>query len=245
MPLGTDEDGTDDNEGPHCRNCHTGANDCFTCHTNDDRFQPAAFSAAGVATRVDVSSAYTAVTDAQVGNRSNWTPQASYRQSAVAGSAISDPCLDGGFSFPHRTLGYNMLKDELWGVDFDGQAIAAGVARTANGNTLDMMSGVATSTGTPRPADAKQAYVTSDWYYYVETRNDTSIIPAVQGDNGALVGQAAENLDSVCIDCHGDATYWNGDDDSLYVDKAGKAVPYGTYGHGDTFGWELLLKGLP
>jgi hypothetical protein len=56
MPVGTDSDGTDDNEGPHCRNCHTGGSDCFSCHTNDDRF---AFNDAN---RVDVSSAYTAVT---------------------------------------------------------------------------------------------------------------------------------------------------------------------------------------
>ncbi len=27
---------------------------------------------------------------------------------------------------------------------------------------------------------------------------------------------AAENLDSVCIDCHGDSTYWNGDDTTIY-----------------------------
>lgn len=245
MPVGTDGDGTDDNEGPHCRNCHVGANDCFTCHSNDDRYEPAVF-AGGSTTRVDISSVYTAVTDAKVSNMSNYAPPTSYRQSAVAGSAIGDPCLDGGFSFPHRTLGYNMLKDELWGVDFDGSAIAVGVARTANANTLAAASGTASSSGTPRAADASQVYVTDEWYYYLETRNSSSIIPAVQGDNTALVGVATENLDSVCIDCHGDATYWNGDDASLYTNKAGKVgTSYGDYGYGDTIGWELMLKGLP
>jgi hypothetical protein len=56
---------------------------------------------------------------------------------------------------------------------------------------------------------------------------------------------AAENLDSVCIDCHGDSTYWNGDNSSYYVDKADSTLPLGTYGSGQYGGWELLLKGLP
>ena len=237
MPIGTDGDGTDDNEGPHCRNCHTGANDCFTCHTNDDRFISTAY---GAANRVDVSSAFTANTAAKVGNQTNYSPISAYRQSATVG-AVGDPCLDGGFSFPHRTLGVNMLKDELFGVDFDGSPVAAGEVRTANANTLAANTGVDFQAG-----DAAQAFVTDDWFYYLETRNAESIIPAVQSDNPAIVGQAAENWDSVCIDCHGDATYWNGDDPSLYTFKAGKAgTSYGDYGYGDTFGWELILKGLP
>jgi len=244
MPIGTDGDGTDDNEGPHCRNCHTGANDCFTCHTNDDRFQPAVF-AGGATNRVDVSSAYTATIDAKVANQSNYAPPSAYRQSATVG-AIGEPCLDGGFSFPHRTLGVNMLKDELFGVDFDGTPIAAGQVRTTNASTLAAGAGTEASDGDPRPADPLQVYVTDDWFHYLETRNATSIIPAVQGDNPALAGQPAENWDSVCIDCHGDATYWNGDNPDLYTFKAGKAgASYGDYGYGDTFGWELILKGLP
>ncbi len=29
-------------------------------------------------------------------------------------------CSDNGFSWPHRTLGWKMLKDDLFGLDFDG-----------------------------------------------------------------------------------------------------------------------------
>jgi hypothetical protein len=210
MPIGTDGDGTDDNEGPHCRNCHTGANDCFTCHTNDDRFISTAY---GDANRVDVSSAFTANTSAKVGNQTNYSPISAYRQSATVG-AVGDPCLDGGFSFPHRTLGVNMLKDELFGVDFDGTPIAAGEVRTANANTLAATAGVDFQAG-----DAAQAFVTTTGSTTSRRAMRTSIIPAVQSDNPAIVGQAAENYDSVCIDCHGDATYWNGDDPSLYTFK--------------------------
>lgn len=252
MPIGTDGDGTDDNEGPHCRNCHVGANDCFTCHSNDDKY---AVYTAGGTQRIDVSSAYDSTTTAGSFNRSNYSPPTTYRQSAVVG-AVGDPCLDGGFSFPHRTLGSNMLKDELWGVDFDGTPISAGTTRTANAVTPSAM--LAAYAGTApqaaiaagannraTDADAEQINVTDDWYYYLETKNASSIIPAVQTDNVALVGQRAENLDSVCIDCHGDATYWQGDNPALYVFKAGTGAQYGDYGYGDTFGWELLLKGLP
>jgi hypothetical protein len=233
MPIGTDGDGTDDNEGPHCRNCHTGGSDCFTCHTNDDTY------AVGSTTLRDVSSAYTATIDAKVTNQSNYAPITAYRQSAVVG-AVGEACLDGGFSFPHRTLGKDMLKDELYGVDFDGTPIGPGDVRTANAATLAAGFGTAQQAG-----DEFQVYVTSGTYYYTESRNATSIIAAVRSDNPALVGQPAENMDSVCIDCHGDATYWNGDDASLYVYKPSAITTYGVYGYGDTFGWELLLKGLP
>lgn len=186
MPLDTeaenaDGDGSDDNEGPHCRNCHTGANTCEQCH-----------GATG--------GAYTTTIDAAVAGRSNFTPQTNYRASAVA-NAISGQCLDGGFSFPHRTLGKDMLKDELYGVDFDGSVIAAGEVRDA----------VALGTMTNQ--------------YLTENNAATSIVPAVQNDVPGLAGQAAENLDSVCIDCHGDATYWNGDNAALEREMMLKGLP--------------------
>jgi hypothetical protein len=37
--------------------------------------------------------------------------------------------IDGGFSFPHRTLGANMLKDRLYGVDFDGTPVLPAESR--------------------------------------------------------------------------------------------------------------------
>jgi hypothetical protein len=229
MVIETDDDGRDDNEGPHCRNCHVGANNCYVCHSDDSRY-----SSTG---RVNVSSAYTSTIGA-VGNQANFAPQAFLRSSATVGG-VGEPCLDGGFTFPHRTLGKDMLKDELWGVDYDGSVVAMGDSRTMNGFTgteMDDMSGfVVGANGTQVPAFE---------YWTAEDRNSTSIIPAVQSDTGDLAAPA-ENIDSVCIDCHGDSTYWNGDDSAFYVSKAPKALADGVYGSGDTKGWELLLKGLP
>ncbi len=162
MVSGQDTDGTDDNYGPHCRNCHTGASSCNQCHTGG---------------------AYTATTSAVVAAKTNYTPQSYFKASATTG--VSANCIDGGFSFPHRTLGYNMLKDELYGVDFDGTPIAAGEVR-----------------GTTPLVAANYSYTES------ATINAGSVSLAVRTDDGTLTGKAAENLDSVCIDCHGDATYY-------------------------------------
>ncbi len=151
------------------------------------------------------------------------------RQSAVAGVAVGDPCLDAGFSFPHRTLGANMLKDELFGVDFDGTKVDFGGSRTTNDGALSAGDGAGT-----------------EWEYWIaEDRNATSIIPAVRDDLGTLENTAVENMDSVCIDCHGDATYWQGDNPALYVNTTFPNSGPDTYGYGGEEGWELLLKGLP
>jgi hypothetical protein len=215
MPIGTDGDGRDDNEGPHCRNCHVGANNCYVCHSD--------------ATTPGPSAAYTAVTSAPVSNKTNYAAQTFVRQSAVVG-AVGEACLDGGFSFPHRTLGKDMLKDELFGIDFDGTVIAAGVVRTANTGAL-----------TAGDISADKQFE----YWVAEDRNSTSIIAAVRSDSGTLEGVAAENLDSVCIDCHGDGTYWQGDNPALMKTTTTSPLPLGTYGSGTVMGWELLLKGLP
>lgn len=222
MAIGTDSDGTDDNDGPHCRNCHVGANNCDVCHSDDS----SAFSAA-----------YTATITASVSGRTNYSSQAFLRQSATKN--LNGKCLDGGFSWPHRTLGANMLKDELYGVDFDGTPRPFGSTRTANGSLT-----ATESTGT-------FSIDTGEWVYWTgETRNSTSIIPAVRSDSGALLNAAVENLDSVCIDCHGDATYWNGDNPALAKSMTANGA-YGVYGSSQYVNgqsltvWELLLKGLP
>jgi len=159
----------------------------------------------------------------------NYASQSFIRQSAVAGSAVGDPCLDAGFSFPHRTLGANMLKDELFGIDFDGTPVAFGGSRTTNGGGLTAGSGAGT-----------------DWEYWIaEDRNSTSIIPAVRNDVKTLENTAVENMDSVCIDCHGDATFWQGDNAALYVNSNLPSTGPDSYGWGGKEGWELLLKGLP
>lgn len=213
MPIGTDGDGTNDNDGPHCRNCHTGASNCDVCHADDS---------------TSFSAAYTATITAPVVGKTNYASQSYLRQSAVTG--LNGQCIDGGFSFPHRTLGANMLKDELFGVDFDGSPVAFGGTRSTNGGAAPSQ----TST-----------FSAGDFAFWTgEKQNATSIIPAVKGDVSALENQAVENMDSVCIDCHGDATYYNGDNPAYLTAETSSGV-LGTYGSGQKGGWDLLLKGLP
>ena len=240
MPIGTDEDGRDDNEGPHCRNCHIGANNCYVCHS--DSVGKYTDPTMGL-NKTNPSAAYTATTTAQVTNQTNYASQTFIRQSAVAGT-LDDPCLDGGFSFPHRTLGENMLKDELFGIDFDGTSIdfnSVPNVRSGNTGALSPSTLVVAGTGTANPTQVPEFE-----YWIAEDRNVTSIIPAVRNDaTSALEFVAVENMDSVCIDCHGDSTYYNGDDPTFLKTEGTSALPLGTYGSGEYGGWELLLKGLP
>ena len=242
MPIETDEDGRDDNDGPHCRNCHIGSSNCDVCHSDDNTFSlnmgaSAAYSPYDVATD---TFADTYGTGSYNNNRTNYSSQAYIRQSATVG-AVGSACLDGGFSFPHRTLGKDMLKDELFGIDFDGTPVAAGVARTANAGTAVDSTGQHALDAIAGDPDMFNGFV----MWTGETRNATSYIPAVRTDSGVLELAAAENLDSVCIDCHGDASYWNGDDATFYTDVADSTLGDGIYGSGQKGGWELLLKGLP
>jgi hypothetical protein len=146
-------------------------------------------------------------------------PNAFVHTPAVAG--LNSQCIDGGFSFPHRTLGANMLKDEIYGIDYDGTPVAAGDDRTAGaGIDLAAYGNIGGQT----------------WYnsWVSENTTDTSLGYGKWVESGTQLSTstaiAAENLDSVCLDCHGDATYWNGDDTTYWT--PGK-------------GWEVLVKGLP
>jgi len=51
-----------------------------------------------------------------------------WRTSAGISSAAT--CSDDGISWPHRTLGWKMLKDDLFGIDFSGGLIGVGDMRT-------------------------------------------------------------------------------------------------------------------
>lgn len=214
MPVSSDGiDDTDSNDGPHCRNCHVGASNCDVCHADDS---------------TNFSAAYTSTTNAAVTNKTNYSSQSYLRQSAVAG--LNGQCIDGGFSFPHRTLGANMLKDELYGVDFDGTPVAFGGSRTTNGGAAPSQTAT---------------FSAGDFALWTgEKQNATSIIPSVKSDNPALELTAVENLDSVCIDCHGDASYYN-DSSAVFTTITESPLPDGTYGAGEKGGWELLLHGLP
>jgi len=194
------------NEGPHCRNCHVGASSCNQCH--------------GVTTAGAANANYG--TDLLLEGKSIAAGDAFAHTSAV--TDVAGECLDGGFSFPHRTLGANLLKDELYGVDFDGSLVDVGDTRSF----------------------ASMTAISVDWAidnYAVEwgqsiTSETSPTLPSTIPTGSAMVwedgeqldGVAAENMDSVCIDCHGDATTWNGDDSATYE---------------GTKGWELLWKGLP
>ncbi len=154
-----------------------------------------------------------------LGKTSFWpvSYQASSAIAAVAG--INNQCIDGGFSYPHRTLGANMLKDQIWGIDFDGKPLAVGATRgtvlTSQSLANLVAAGFATPSGRPSVAN---------------TMPVGSVTATV-----ALAGVMTENLDSVCMDCHGNATVYNPTTANIGTD------PFGT---GAT-GWELLLKGLP
>jgi hypothetical protein len=193
--------GDSNNYGPHCRNCHTGASSCQQCH------------APGTTTK-----AFTYSTAANVPGQSVFWPVSYQQNSAVAN--VNGQCVDGGFSFPHRTLAVNLLKDQLWGVDFDGTSIAYGVARGTAAGNANIAAIVAAGGLTPSPSGKPSI---------ANTMPVGSVTPTT-----ALMGVATENLDSVCIDCHGNATYWN-PTTALSTDQ---------FGTGAT-GWELLLKGLP
>lgn len=123
-------------------------------------------------------------------------------------------------------------------VDFDGSPRPFGTTRTAS------------SSLTATPSTSTFSMDTGGWVYWTgETRNATPIIPSVRNDSGVLLNAAVENLHSVCIDCHGDATYWNGDNTALSESFVATGA-YGVYGStryndGSLVVWELLLKGLP
>ncbi len=196
----------DDNFGPHCANCHTGASGCRTCHSEDGENweaygRPAYTSNPASATLEGVTT---------------YKAPAAVRTRAATG--ISARCLDGGFSYPHRTLGVNMLKDNLWGVNFDGTPVAAGQTRTMNGV-------------------AAYEAVSNDLDSWFDTSN-----PGRSFESTAVLGQVAHNLDSVCIDCHGDATYWTGD---RYESSFTSYNPLNPSQSWTIEGWNLLLKGLP
>ena len=49
------------------------------------------------------------------------------------GVNVNADCSSDGFSWPHRTLGWKMLKDDLFGLNFDGTLVGVGETRTYGG----------------------------------------------------------------------------------------------------------------
>ena len=49
-------------------------------------------------------------------------------------SPNNSSCSDDGFSWPHRTLGWKLLKDDLFGLNFDGTPVGVGQTRSYDTN---------------------------------------------------------------------------------------------------------------
>jgi hypothetical protein len=227
--------------GPECRNCHRGSSDCGICHSSDQSADKAWRSLYtknnAINNTFDTSSTITGVqgvswfgSDFTTIDGYDATPTASDTDSAnspimfkhersvdwanvldanwrtsessVTTVAVSDYCSNDGFSWPHRTLGWKMLKDDLFGLDFDGSPINVGEVRI-----------------TP-------TVIGGDTY---DSNYETAVVPA-----SYLSGEAAHDIDSVCLDCH-NPTIWNAT--SGYEDTASSTS--------DDYNDELILRGLP
>lgn len=203
------------NMGPHCRNCHTGAASCEQCHGSDTYDYNGMYRENWYS-----DGSYTAYgTGINEEGKTSYEPVADVKTSAVAD--INGQCIDGGFSYPHRTLGANMLKDSLYGVDFDGTPVAFGDTRDAVGSTA---------------SDVAAYFNKTEAEYFDNAAND-DYQNSWRVDE--IVGASVDNLDSVCIDCHGDATYYSTEATAggMYLDE--------NFQFFQLQGWELLLHGLP
>lgn len=124
------------NNGPDCTKCHSGSSDCNMCHG---------------------SPILNVREDSSEGSSKNLSVKANNISSNIE---CSPDCISLGISWPHRTLGWKMLKDELFGVDVNGEPVDVGKVRDHLVKQL------------------------------------------------SLAPQAAQDLDSVCLDCHG-SKIWN------------------------------------
>lgn len=97
----------DKNNGPTCRSCHRGSSDCSICHDTSAeingmvRWPREAYANPGFKHEKDVS------------YPNDWRTSADIN--------VGSACCNDGFDWPHKTLSWKMLKDNLFGVDFDGE----------------------------------------------------------------------------------------------------------------------------
>ncbi|MBS3908877.1 MAG: hypothetical protein KGZ93_04545 [Actinobacteria bacterium] len=77
----------------------------------------------------------------QKSRTTNWDSDWRNATGAVAMGKISGDvsCADDGFSWPHRTLGFKMLKDDLFGLDFTGGKVinVGDIRKTYDGKTTN------------------------------------------------------------------------------------------------------------
>lgn len=114
----TPEDGH--NDGPECRSCHRADGDCDLCHFSrmpDIDWPRDAYAVAGDKSS-DSSLNHTkarVLKRGQSGLRAvSWDPE--WRNLDLT---CSDQCANFGFSYPHKTFAWKMLKNELYGTYFD------------------------------------------------------------------------------------------------------------------------------
>jgi hypothetical protein len=185
------------NFGPHCRNCHNGASGCEWCHdvngVTPTGAKTTSYTEYAAATTDSVIAAVDTTIKSYYDPKESWTVDRYVEWPTdwdTTQASVSYACADNGFYWPHRTMGYMMLKDQLFGLDFDGTPVAVGEVRDGSGD-FD-------GDGTP---DWKEPY----W------RNNNNTTPT-------FWGQPAHDLDSVCLDCH-NPTIWNATAYNDYVDN--------------------------
>lgn len=183
------EDGK--NNGPTCRMCHRGSSGCNICHNSFTRLKgkqewprsplvvrsPGNFAPELTANWNDPSPIFVLPEDWQA-NRD---------------ISVSPSCFDSGFNWPHKTLGWKMLKDDLFGIDVDGETpIAPGDSRKLlnqpnQPNKLNQSAAATMATDSPTTALSLDPLLST-------STTDTTM--------------PAGDMDSVCLDCH-NPYIWN------------------------------------
>ncbi|HEY3373750.1 MAG TPA: hypothetical protein VGK02_01640 [Candidatus Aquicultor sp.] len=123
------EDGK--NNGPPCRSCHRAGGDCDLCHTSGrvaaetnwprDAYAPNPSLASNKGFEGVQADKVQHVLDRdslQLKSVARWDPQR--KNSSVE---CSSECVNLGYSWPHRTFAWKMLKNELYGVYLDDQNV--------------------------------------------------------------------------------------------------------------------------
>jgi len=187
------------NYGPHCRNCHRASSDCAICHSAAG--MPAADTfkwpreAFTTNTLVAVSpppdgwggpgykTLYNANSLTSNGTQFRHERTVKYYDDwrTTTSITVASICSNDGFSWPHRTLSWKMLKNEMFGLDFDGETpVAPGQTRTV--------------------PDVDETEDQTLNYKWTTEYHDTVVA------SGLLA--PAHDLDSVCLDCH-NPFVWN------------------------------------
>ena len=136
----------DINQGPSCRSCHRGAGDCELCHSADVQSKinwpreayaqdPEITGPSGPETigngKVDAKTFV--LNNYRQEHFVNGDP--SWRSSEIS---CSPECMSVGLSWPHRTLAWKMLKNDLFGIDLDGEEVRPGERREVLAKQLSL-----------------------------------------------------------------------------------------------------------